>query len=105
MGRDQYVRVVYPGYLFPFGNKTTLVKLTERKMKDAAPSVAGLYQRKFLVVGEPLRTWGKSKRDSPFLEVTVAPLVTPTLAGDPGPERSVHSQRGLGLLPVGAPVR
>jgi hypothetical protein len=85
MGRDQYVRVVYPGYLFPFGNKTTLVKLTERKMKDAAPSVAGLYQRKFLVVGEPLRTWGKSKRDFPFLEVTVSPLVTPTLAGDPDP--------------------
>ena len=99
MGRDQYVRVVYPGYLFPFGNKTTLVKLTERKMKDAAPSVAGLYQRKFLVVGEPLRTWGKSKRDSPFLEVTVAPLVTPTLAGDPDPSAPFIPSVASGYFP------
>ena len=53
MGRDQFVRVVYPGYLFPFGHRATLVKLTERKMKAPRPSVAGLYQRKFLVVGEP----------------------------------------------------
>ncbi len=83
MGRDQYVRVVYPGYLFPFGHKTTLVKLTERKMKDAAPSVAGLYQKKFLVVGEPVKAY--SKRDLPFAEVRVAPLVTPTLDGDPDP--------------------
>jgi hypothetical protein len=85
LGRDQYVRVVYPGYLFPFGHKTTLVKLTERKMKDAAPSVAGLYQRKFLVVGQPLRTY--SMRDFPFLELGVTPLVTPTLDGDPDPSK------------------
>ena len=77
MGRDQFVRVVYPGYLFPFGHKTALVKLTERKMKDAAPSVAGLYQKKFLVVGQPRRTY--SKRKFPFLELGVTPLVTPTL--------------------------
>ena len=35
MGRDQYVRVVYPGYLYPFGHQAALVKLTERKMKTA----------------------------------------------------------------------
>lgn len=81
MGRDQYVRVVYPGYLFPFGHRATLVKLTERKLKDAAPSVAGLYQRKFLVVGEPVKTYGQ--RDLPFTEVRVSPLVTPTLSPDP----------------------
>ena len=82
-GRDQYVRVVYPGYLFPFGHKATLVKLTERKMKDTSPSVAALYQRKFLVVGQPLRSY--AKRDLPFLEIAVLPLVTPTLDGDPNP--------------------
>jgi hypothetical protein len=80
MGRDQFVRVVYPGYLFPLGHKTSLVKLTERKMKDAAPSFAGLYQRKFLVVGQPIRSWPLSKRNFPFLEVGVTPLVTPTLS-------------------------
>jgi hypothetical protein len=87
MGRDQFVRVVYPGYLFPLGHKTAFVKLTERKMKDAAPSVAGLYQRKFLVVGQPLRRWATSKLNFPFLEIGVTPHVTPTLAGDPKPDK------------------
>lgn len=31
MGRDHYVRVVYKGYLFSFGHKASLVKVTERK--------------------------------------------------------------------------
>ena len=82
MGRDQFVRVMYPGYLFPFGHRATLVKLTERKMPDASPSVAGLFQRKFLVVGEPIKTY--AQRDLPFTEVRLEPLVTPTLSPDPG---------------------
>jgi len=81
MGRDQYVKVVYPGYLWPFGHRASLVKLTERKMKDAAPSIAGLYQRMFLVIKEPVKRF--DKRDLPFTEVRIAPVVTPTL--DPPP--------------------
>ena len=68
LGRDQYVRVVYPGYLFPFGHKTSLVKLTERKMKDAAPSVAGLYQRKFLA-RRPAAPVVRRHRNFPFDEL------------------------------------
>lgn len=83
MGRDQYVRVVYPGYLYPFGHQAALVKVTERKLKDVSPSLAGLYQRKFLVIGEPLRTYGDT-HDFPFIQVGIRPLVTPTL-DDPGP--------------------
>ncbi len=81
LGRDQYVRVVYPGYLFPFGHTCTLVKLTERKMKSAAPSVAGLYQRMFLVVGEPVKTY--TRLNMPLTEVRINPLVTPTLSPPP----------------------
>lgn len=81
MGRDQYVKVVYPGYLWPFGHRASLVKLTERKMKDAAPSIAGLYQRMFLVIKEPVKRF--SQRDLPFTEVRIAPLVTPTLNPPP----------------------
>jgi hypothetical protein len=80
-GRDQLVRVVYPGFLFPFGHSTTLVKLTERKMLNAAPSIAGLYQRKFLAVGEPLRVY--DQRDLPFTEIRIQPLMTPTLVPEP----------------------
>ena len=82
MGRDQYVRVVYPGYLYPFGHQAALVKLTERKMKDVSPSMAGLYQRKFLVLGEPVRAYSDT-HDFPFIQVGIRPLVTPTL-DDPG---------------------
>jgi hypothetical protein len=77
MGRDQFVRVVYPGYLFPFGHAATLVKITERKMRRANAPVAGLYQRMFLVVGEPTRTY--AARDLPLTRVRVAPLVSPTI--------------------------
>jgi hypothetical protein len=82
MGRDEYVRVVYPGYLYPLGHQTALVKVTERKMKEVSPSYAGLYQRKFLVIGEPLRTYSDT-HDFPFLKVGIRPLVTPPL-DDPG---------------------
>ena len=38
MGRDHEVKVVYAGFLFPFGHKASLVKVTERKF---APTPAG----------------------------------------------------------------
>lgn len=82
MGRDQYVRVVYPGYLYPLGHQAALVKVTERKMKQVSPSYAGLYQRKFLVVGQPVRTYGDT-HDFPFIQVGLRPHVTPPL-DDPG---------------------
>ncbi|MFW2382725.1 MAG: hypothetical protein ACN4GZ_13270, partial [Acidimicrobiales bacterium] len=81
MGRDQFVKVVYPGYLWPFGHRASLVKLTERKMKDVSPSIAGLYQRMFLVIKEPVKRF--TQRDLPFTEVRIVPLVTPTLNPPP----------------------
>jgi hypothetical protein len=81
MGRDQFVRVVYPGYLWPFGHRASLVKLTERKMREASPSIAGLYQRMFLVVKEPVKRFGQN--DLPFTEIRLEPLVTPTLNPPP----------------------
>lgn len=82
MGRDQYVRVVYPGYLYPLGHQCVLVKITQRKMSTRTQSVAGLYQRKFLVVTEPVKHY--SRFDFPFKSIELRPTVTPNLA-DPGP--------------------
>ncbi|MEO9139582.1 MAG: hypothetical protein ABI345_11005 [Jatrophihabitans sp.] len=77
MGRDQHVKLSYPGYLFPFGHRASLIKLTERRI-DAGPSaVAWLYQRFFIVVREPVRTF--NSLDMPFLQVRIRPLVTPDL--------------------------
>lgn len=78
MGRDQYVRVVYPGYLFPFGHRCALVKVTERKILESSDPQANLYQRKFLVVSQPVRTF--DDRRMPFRQVTLRPLVTPDIA-------------------------
>ena len=77
MGRDQYVSVVYPGYLFPFGHRCTMVKITERKIYGQANPKAILYQRKFLVVGQPTRAY--TSREMPFRQVTLRPLVTPNI--------------------------
>ena len=81
MGRDQYVRVVYPGYLFPFGHKATLVKVTERKIKSKTDPKATLFQRKFIVVGEPVKTY--TDIGNPFKRVEIAPTITPILSPEP----------------------
>jgi hypothetical protein len=88
MGRDQFVRVVYPGYLFPFGHRCALVKVTERKIDptvDPGQPQARLYQRKFLVISEPVRSYPDDHtRPRPFTQVAVRPLTTPDL-DDPLP--------------------
>ena len=77
MGRDQYVRVAYPGYLFPFGHLAALIKVTERKVLERADPQARLYQRKFLVIPGPVR--GFDQRDLPFKQVRLLPTVTPDI--------------------------
>ena len=53
MGRDQYVRIVEQGYLFPFGHRAVKVTITERKF-DRTPlsNAMGAYLRQqvFVVV-------------------------------------------------------
>ena len=87
MGRDQFVRVVYPGYLFPFGHRCALVKVTERKIKERTSPQARLYQKKFLIVGEPVRTYRETHL--PFVEVRIRPTVTPNLM-NPEPDSALH---------------
>ena len=42
LGRDHYVRVMYEGYLCPFGHAASLIKVTERKFEslDHKPNAA-----------------------------------------------------------------
>ncbi|MDB5035134.1 MAG: hypothetical protein JWQ98_2375 [Chlorobi bacterium] len=98
MGRDNYVRVVYAGFLFPFGHRASLIKVTERKFQphpdNSSVKVAYLRQRMFIVVREPEKLFGgsgvKENGESfdlqmPFKRVQITTLVTPNL--DP-PENS-----------------
>ena len=90
MGRDHYVRVVYKGYLFPFGHRASLVKVTERKFHNNLPgNTAYLRQRMYIIVREPEKTFGGTglqtpagfsyDRQMPFRRVRITTLVTPNL--------------------------
>jgi hypothetical protein len=60
-GRDHYVRIVYAGYLYPFGHRASLVKVTERKFVPpdgvVASPTAYLKQHMYIVVREPEKTY------------------------------------------------
>ena len=67
-GRDHYVKIVYEGFLYPFGHRAALIKVTERKFvgEDAGvvPSpVAYLRQREYVIVREPVKTY----TDAPYV--------------------------------------
>jgi hypothetical protein len=89
LGRDHYVRVVYRGFLFPFGHAASLIKVTERKFefldKPAQKNrVAVLRQRFFIVVREPVKTYTGAGhehkgRNFPFTSVELLTRVTPNL--------------------------
>lgn len=86
MGRDQYVRVERPVYLYPFGHKATLIKLTERKIDPAATNpAADLFTRYFIVLREHTRDYSGVKVPGteqfvlnafPFRTITIDPVVS-----------------------------
>jgi hypothetical protein len=90
LGRDHYVRVVYKGFLFPFGHRASLVKITERKIETAPDGVPTAYlrQRMFIVVRERERTYPPVEnanaykhggRETPLRRVRITTTVTPNL--------------------------
>ena len=99
MGRDQFVKVVYPGYLFPFGHTAALVKQTTRQV-GGAPPVAGLRTEFFLVVTSPVNSYDGD--DMPFKQIRVRPLVSPGILdpNEPGSASEVprKGQKGYGQL-------
>lgn len=82
LGRDQYVRVEWPIYLFPFGHRATLVIITERKIdpNDTNPA-AYLFKRQFIVLRDHTLRYDTvaPPTDFPFLSVTVEPVTSPDL--------------------------
>ncbi len=96
LGRDHYVRVVYEGYLCPFGHAASLVKVTERKFQPTAARstkrVAILRQRFYIIVREAVRRYSGSGHvfkgnNFPFTRVEILTRVTPDLM-QPGAAKS-----------------
>lgn len=89
MGRDHYVRVVQKGYLFPFGHRASLITITERKFHGGTGNPAILRQRIYIVVRQPLLTYGLPGQKNvegffydlqfPFTSVRVRTSSTPDL--------------------------
>jgi hypothetical protein len=88
LGRDQYVRVVYRGYLYPFGHSASLIKVTERKFESHGSGVgqriAVLRQRFFIVVREFERAFNGAGhqydgRNFPLSHVRIHTRETPNL--------------------------
>ena len=85
LGRDSYVKVVYAGFLLPFLQPASLVKVTERKIDRG---VAYLFQRMYVVVRDPVRSYGATPeqhveidRAMPFSSVRILTPATPVLDG------------------------
>ena len=91
LARDQYVRVVYKGYLLPFGHRASLVKITERvfrKVTQPGSAVqvytALLRQYMYLTMQHPRRDYplmgqSFSGRGFPFKRVDVLTPSTPPI--------------------------
>lgn len=124
MGRDHYVRVVYKGYLFPFGHRASLIKITERKFhKSAWGNIAYLRQRMYIVVRQPEKTFRVSNLVSkptgvvandgsnselidlkmPFHKVKITTLITPNLDEPTMNEIANQGQSGFWPMVGGKP--
>lgn len=96
MGRDHMVRVVYKGFLFPFGHRAALVKVSERKFhngKNNTSALSGnpayLRQRLFLIIRERDRSFvdpqllkpdgSAFQRQFPFTSIRLLTGTTPNL--------------------------
>ncbi len=91
MARDHYVRVVYKGFLLPFGHRASLIKVSERRFHNDQPgNPAYLRQRMYIVVRERERSFERTDltdaagtrfyhRMFPFSRVRITTTVTPDL--------------------------
>jgi hypothetical protein len=92
VGRDQFVKVVEKGFLFPCGHRAVQVRITERKLvmgtshRLEGKPVAYLRQRFFVVVREPVKRF--AHRAFPFRVLEFKTLRSPNLV-TPAPDESI----------------
>ncbi|MBC9176137.1 hypothetical protein [Pseudoroseomonas ludipueritiae] len=112
IGRDIHVELVYKGYLFPFGSRATLTKITERRYDGRAKigatgrgPTAYLVQRFFIRCSEPVKESYDGQPDDgrgwPCRTLTICTEKTPDLV-DP---LEGQSDTGSGPLTVSASGR
>jgi hypothetical protein len=101
LGRDHYVKIVEEGYLFPFGHRAAVVKITERKFHK--PTKAALNrQRMYIVVLEKEVLYSRNDPNGkfiefPFQEVRIDTAYTPDIDN---PEGDSNNPKGSTLVNV-----
>jgi len=94
IGRDQYIRLVLRGFLCPFGNRASVVSITERKLETApnGTRVECLIENTFLAVLEPCKNYATGEalgafahqgREMPLRSICITTLTTPALDSVP----------------------
>ena len=89
-GRDHFVKLVYRGFLLPFGHRAVLIKETQRffyceeEPVDPSRNICYLRQKFYIVVREPKKLYpaeGQAYRGrhSPFHQIEFRTLITPAL--------------------------
>ena len=83
LGRDHYVKIVEKGYLFPFGHRAALVKVTERKFNQTTRSAVNR-QHMYIVVLQKEVLFSRNDPDGKFIEfpfqaVRLETSVTPNI--------------------------
>ncbi|HEY4792549.1 MAG TPA: hypothetical protein VII18_00645 [Mycobacterium sp.] len=85
LGRDQYVRVVRRGHLFPWGHACAWVQVSERRFDGTVDNTARLFETEYVVVAQPVDDYARlvaspaGGRDLPFTRLEVVTLTTPPL--------------------------
>lgn len=104
LGRDQYVKIVRRGYLFPLGHRAVSITIVERIF---SPDPAGTWSdavlqlQQFVRVTEPVKTYPApgqpfDANSWPFTSVQVTSLITPAL-DSPYPELIANEPQAVRL--------
>lgn len=87
-GRDQFVRIVFRGYLFPFGHRAVVIEISDRILYPDIVhpqrwSNAVMQSQVFIRVLEPVKTYPAPYQlypsDFPFTAIEMKTIVTPSL--------------------------
>ncbi len=79
LGRDHYVKIVEEGYLFPFGHRAAVVKVTERKFHKETRAALNR-QRMFIVVLEKEVFYNRTDPEGKFIEFPFQAIRIETLS-------------------------
>jgi hypothetical protein len=91
MGRDHYVKVVYSGILYPWGNHASLLKITERRLTNNFDPAEALWSHYYIIVRQPTVVYDpgsdvmmqQTLRALHFTQLTITTLSTPELNPPP----------------------